>query len=375
MKKFFILMGAVAIAVCCLSLIFHRLPSQPVFSQAVPASTTSTPFTKKQRGVSWTAGRDIVTQRNLTPLTTNSVNWIAQTPFGWQEDYDTPQLSLITTGNYWGETDEGLSTTTRLAQAAGIHTLLKPHIWLTRPRDGKWRSDIEMRSEKDWQTWFANYRTFMLHYANFAQTHDIAMLCVGTELQLTAIQREQDWRALIADIRQVYDGKLTYAANWYEGFENIPFWDALDFIGIQAYFPLSTTNRPTLEDLKEGWRSHLPSIEQVAEQFQKPVLFTEIGYRSTDNAAIKPWEWPAAGSEINPTLFASNSALTTQANCYEAFFQTVWPQEWLAGAYFWKWFPQVDTAPGKVGRGFTPQNKPAEQVLKKWYETTQQNNS
>lgn len=374
MKKFLALMGGTLLLLCSLSLL--RPPfSLPLFSSPASLQSTAVPLAQlslnenqglkeKQRGVSWVGDRQPVTIDDFAALTENHVNWIVQTPFGWQRDYNTPQLSLATQNVYWGETDQGLTVTTDLAQSLGIQTLLKPHIWLTQPSDGKWRTEIEMQSEQDWQKWFGNYRRFILHYATFAEAHNIPILCIGTELQTTAVQREPDWRQLIAEIRRVYSGQLTYAANWYEAFEAIQFWDALDFIGIQAYFPLTQETQPSLEALKAGWRSHLSAIEKVQKRYQKPVLFTELGYRSTEDAAIAPWEWPT-DSEVNPTQLATDSGLATQANCYEAFFQTVWQQDWFAGAYIWKWFPTLESQ--RVGRGFTPQNKPAEEVLQQWY--------
>ncbi len=324
------------------------------------------PASQKQRGVSWVAGPQPITRENLKTLTESNVNWIVQTPFGWQTDFDSPDLVLKTTDSYWGETDRGLEITTQYAQEAGIKTLLKPHIWLTQVREGKWRTDIAMQSEADWITWFDQYRIFIIHYAQFAEQHKIPMLCIGTELQTTAVQRESDWRNLIAEIRKVYHGQLTYAANWFEAFEQIQFWDALDFIGIQAYFPLSTELSPSIEQLKAGWQSHLSQITAVQRQYQKPIIFTEIGYRSTADAAIEPWKWPNS-SELNPENRATDAGLLTQAKCYDAFFQIFWHQDWFAGAYWWKWFPEITQESQQVGRGFTPQNKPAQEILNRQY--------
>lgn len=320
----------------------------------------------KQRGMSWTAERTPISAENFDTLTKAHVNWIVQTPFGWQRDIDSPDLALTTKGVWWGETDEGLITTTQLAQKRGIQTLLKPHIWLTRPREGKWRTDIKMKSEADWQIWFTNYRRFILHYAQLAKQQNIPILCIGTELQTTAVEREQDWRQLIAEIRQEYPGQLTYAANWYEAFEQIQFWDALDFIGIQAYFPLASKPEPSVAELKQAWQQYGDAIATLHNKYQKPVIFTEIGYRSTSDAAIEPWKWPDT-SELNPSQFATPEGLQTQANCYDAFFQTIWQQDWLAGVYWWKWFPSIEANSKQQGAGFSPQNKPAEQLIRKYY--------
>ena len=94
----------------------------------------------------------------------------------------------------WGERDAGLEITTRLARQLGIKTLLKPHIWMRPSSTGKWRSDIEMGSEEDWQSWFKDYRKFILHYAKFAQKNGIEALCIGTELHQTVVKREKEWR-------------------------------------------------------------------------------------------------------------------------------------------------------------------------------------
>ncbi len=318
---------------------------------------------QKHRGVSWVAGPKQVSPQDFQPLVKNHVNWIIQTPFGWQTDYNSPNVRLITDGGvFWGETDVGLKVTTQHAKRFGIRTLLKPHIWLRNSSNGKWRGEIEMNSEQDWQSWFASYRTFIFHYARFAERNDIEALAVGTELRTTAVKREQDWRDIIEEIRKVYSGKLTYSANWYGEFEEIPFWDALDYIGIQGYFPLTDKEHPTVDELKAGWQPHLQTIEGISRRHNKPVIFTEIGYRSAADAAIRPWEWPRRRREQ-----ATEADLQTQANCYEAFFQTFWQKDWCMGAFFWKWFPKLRSDSDYRGKGFTPQNKPAEQVMANWF--------
>ena len=328
------------------------------------AATADSPSgtTGKQRGVSWVAGHE-VGPGHFEPLVKNHVNWIVQTPFGWMRHHDSTEVALVSGGGVlWGETDAGLETTTRLARAAGIRTLLKPHIWLTRAEKGKWRTHIEMKNEAGWRAWFSSYRTFILHYARFAERHGIEVLCIGTELHATVVERPDDWRRLIGEIREVYGGKLTYAANWYREFEEVPFWDLLDYIGVQGYFPLSDGAHPRIAALREGWQPHREAIERIQRQYDKPVLFTEIGYKSRPYPARRPWEWPKRGS-----AGADAEDLQAQAVCYRAFFETFWELDWVAGAYFWKWFPAERSPAGSDNAGFTPQGKPAERVLGHWY--------
>jgi hypothetical protein len=250
---------------------------------------------------------------------------------------------------WWGESDEGISKTTELARKSGIKTLLKPHLWVSKG----WPGDIVMKSDTAWRSWFHNYEAFIIHYAELAEKNKIEIFCVGTELHKT-IGREKEWRNIIARIRSVYTGKLTYAANFHEEYEQIRFWDALDYIGIQAYFPLTQNEIHSLDELQKGWETPMASIERVHQRFRKPILFTEIGYRSDVKAGIEPWAWPEENSQTK----MSDEA---QANCYRAFFKTAWNKNWLEGVYFWKWYPHGPRRMAQVD--FTPQGKSAERVM------------
>jgi len=314
------------------------------------------------RGVNWVAG-DSVTIDQLNAAKKCNIQWIAQTPFGWQRNYNTPEMRLNTQFNkhHWGESDQGLIHTTYLARQAGIKTLLKPHLWLMNRDQSKWIGDIKMTSEADWQAWFKNYSVFILHYARLAEIHHMEALCIGTELMNPAVTREKDWRQLIQQIRQIYHGQLTYAANWYLEYEKIKFWDALDFIGVQGYFPLSKKNNPSLAELQAGWTPYLAHMEKVAKKYRKSIVFTEAGYKSTPDAAVEPWQWPKRGKDV-----MTEESYETQANCYEALFRTLWQKPWFGGLFIWKWYPQVRDN-GRDHRDFTPQHKPAEKILANWY--------
>ena len=321
----------------------------------------------KVKGVCWEA-RDSVTSRNTESLVDYHINWISQTPFGWQQAYNQPEIHFHSNRGLWGERDIGLSHTAYLAKQSGVSTLLKPHIWL-RSRDGKWRSDIEMDSESDWDKWFDHYQDFILHHAHLAEQHEFEALCIGTELLIPATRFEQKWREIIAEIRKVYSGKLTYAANFDREFEQIQFWDALDVIGIQAYFPLTKNESPTLNELKKGWKPHYKKLKNLSEQWDKPIVFTELGYKSSVDAAIRPWEWEQRGV-VEPDFICH----TTQALCYEAVFDTFWEEDWIVGFFFWKWTsenygPGVTNKPRRRTRSpvsFTPKREGLE-VIQEWY--------
>ena len=313
----------------------------------------------RMRGVSFVAGPP-VDSTHFEHLEALGVNWISQTPFGWQARVDEPTFRIVTGGGiFWGERDEGLRETARLARAAGIHTMLKPHLWLRDRTDGKWEGDIAMRSEEDWAKWFTQYGRFLVHYAQLAESAGIEALCIGTDLEGTT-EREAEWRRLIERVRRVYGGELTYAANWAGEYERIRFWDALDLVGVQAYFPLSDEDDPDLDELLEGWRAHHERLAAFAERVGKPIVFTEVGYRSVMGAAHEPWLWRTRKPE-NATL---------QARCYEAAFRTFWREPWFRGAFWWKWYPHGAGAHPYEDAAFTPQGRPAEKVLANWYGAT-----
>jgi len=303
------------------------------------------------RGVCWEASGPIE-RRHLAPLRDLGADWIAQTPFGWAPSLDAPEIRFGPEAGMWGETDAGLAQTAAWGRELGIKTLLKPHLWVRR---GEWSGDIEMRSEEAWTRWFASYEAFIVHYAELAEARGFEALAIGTELGKTT-RRTADWRRLIARIRAVYHGSLTYCANWNDEPERIAFWDDLDFIGIQAYYPLSTEPAPSRERILEAWGPIAGRLEVLAGRTRKRVVFTEIGYKSCGGALIEPWSWTADGA-ANDTL---------QRDAFAAMFETLWGRAWFGGTFVWKWHPSP-AALARHGRDFTPQGKPALSVIRSYY--------
>ena len=309
----------------------------------------------KHKGVCWVGTPRPVGQTEFESLKKCGANWISQTPFGWQQNPGSPSLTFEPNSQkgWWGESEEGITVTSKLASANGFKVMLKPHLWIRE----SWPGDIAMKSSQDWVSWFDQYERFILYYAALAERTHAEILCIGTELHKT-VAHEKEWRKLISDIRQIYKGKLVYAANFNEEFEDVKFWDDLDYIGIQAYFPLSQKERPAVDDLVHAWKKHLSRIEKIQRVYNKPVLFTELGYKSTADSAIEPWRWPVRED-------VDKVSHETQANCYEAFFRAAWNKKWLEGVYFWKWYPHGSSRNATVD--FTPQGKPAEAVLARWF--------
>jgi len=308
----------------------------------------------KQRGVSyaheWRHAETLgygtqASADSLARLKSIGVTSIAITPFGFQSAPDDHAIGWG--GNRFSETDDRLRQVASQAHALGIRVLLKPHIWLRPPA---WVGLIEQRSEEGWSAWFAEYRAFILHYATLASKAGMDGLCVGNELERTT-GREREWRALIRDVRQSFKGPLTYGATVDE-FRKVRFWDALDFIGISAYFPLVDAASPGRDALVRAWAPIVREMGEVSARWQKPIVFTELGYRSAEFGAWKQWE-VRRDAPVN---------LQLQADAYGAFFEAVWPQPWFGGVYWWKWWSFLENG-GPEDNDYTPRDKPAEHVL------------
>ena len=149
------------------------------------ALSTETPVpgapTGKMRGVCWEgAGR--IDATNLAPLHELGADWISQTPFGWTPSLTSTEIRYGSNGGLWGESDDGLVKTAAWANALGIKTLLKPHLWV---RHGEWPGNIAMATDEAWTQWFASYEAFILHYARLAEANGFEALAIGTELGKT----------------------------------------------------------------------------------------------------------------------------------------------------------------------------------------------
>ncbi len=240
--------------------------------------------TKKINGISFVASPDKISYKHISPLKKVSANYVALMPFGFIKDLSSPKISHSTKRQWFGETEDGIIQYGREFEKENIKLMIKP-IWVWK---GEFTGYIKMNSEDKWKVLEDSYSQFILTYARAAAKLKADIFCIGTELENFVVNRPVFWKELIKKIRKVYKGRLTYAANWDE-FKRVPFWSELDFIGIDAYFPLTDKKSPTLKDFEKGWVSHKKEILKVRDKVNKPVLFTEYGYRSVDFTGKEPW--------------------------------------------------------------------------------------
>ncbi|WP_436515065.1 glycoside hydrolase family 113 [Ekhidna sp. To15] len=294
----------------------------------------------------------------LQKIVSANIEQIVLVPYAYQEDYNSPGLN----GGSNTRRDSLYTLYIDAITKRGLELIIKPHIWITSPSDGKWRADIEMESEEEWLEWESRYERFILFWAQVSEHHDLPYFCVGNEYYISTTKRPQFWESLIDTVRTVYSGRLTYGANWDREYKEIAFWNKLDYIGIQAYFPLADRNYPNYDEVIDGWNKHLIEIDSISNAFNRKVIFTELGYKSTPDAARYPWGW----EDFSENIFQRIST-KTQAYCYQAFFEKVWDQEWMTGVMIWQW--QTSERDNEGNHNFTPEDKPAMNELAKGFKS------
>jgi hypothetical protein len=310
---------------------------------ALPPVPVAAPYPKSffQKGVNFTseypdlydsqAARDIIRQ-----LPSYGVNSVALVPFGF-DDHTVSRVRPWSTS--WGN-DDGIRQLARLAHSLGLKVFLKPHLW----RAAGDPSQLDLSAPGFRAKWFDDYQKFLEHYALLATEIHADVFCVGVEFETMSVY-DADWRRMIARAREIYPGPLTYAAGSGPEFENITFWDALDYIGINEYYSLPA-DLSTDEIVRR--------ITSVQKKFSRPVLFTEAGFPSLVHPNRQPWDRSQRALD-----------LAAQARCYEALYRGVYDQPWFSGIYWWS-VPSNGIG-GRNDGSHTPWQKPAMNVMKSWF--------
>lgn len=298
--------------------------------------------------------------RSLERLAAMGVNSVSIVPYGFLAQFDRPVPIGVSWGRVNSENDEAVVHAAAQARRLGMTVLLKPQIWVR----GSWPGSLEMKGEQQWQEFFSHYERWIRHYAMLAEIHQMDLLCIGVELSRATLGQQQQWRQMAGRLRQLYSGPMVYAANWGEEFEELTFWDAFDYIGVNAYYPLSAEDEPGLDGLREGAEKMVAKLDSVRKRFDKPLLITEIGFTS----AAHPWKQPHRDHRGNETY------PDRQADCYRAVFEALEGKSWCRGIFWWKW-PTWLEAGDRRGGGFISAGKPAARVVAEHYRTMESGRS
>lgn len=306
----------------------------------------------KITGVNLEMPSKIVDSVDLDSVNEINAKWVSLVPYGFTRKGS----NLVEYGaawQWWGETVEGTISIANAAHAVGQKVMIKPHVWVV--GDG-WPGEFDLTTEKEWKEWEESYKDYILTFAKVADSVNAELFCVGTEYRYAARKREDFWRVLIKEVRKVYTGPITYASNW-DNYESVQFWDALDYIGIDGYFPVSKEKTPSYQEVKKGWEEVTDKLNTFSLNQSKQILFTEYGFKSSDYAV--------SGMQDEKTNVPN---MGNQFNAYRAFFETIWGQDFFAGGFLWKWtFFRNSTNSGEQNARYTPQGKPAFNLIRQVY--------
>lgn len=291
----------------------------------------------------------------MLPVQEIGANWIAVVPYAFTRPGQAWVRYHTSGGQWWGESPEGAAETIRLAHQSGIKVMVKPQVYIP----GSWTGSLDFATDEEWTNWETDYTRYILHFARIADSLRAELFCVGTEFNIGVQKRTDFWRKLIGQVKEVYQGKLVYSANW-DDWEKVPIWNEVDYVGLGGYFPLVEAVTPSVASLREAWLPIKNRLKEFSKKVDRPILFTEYGYLSVDGCGWRNWE-------LEDGIQQRNINEQAQVNCFEALFETFGSESWWAGGFLWKWFPNGQGHEGYPERDYTPQNKKGEQVLKQYF--------
>ena len=285
-------------------------------------------------------------------------DWVSLTPFGRVFDIHATGVSMSFEVPFV-ENRKAVIAAVQQAHAAGLRVFLVPHLWV---ESGEWRGFIDPGSDADWARWAKAYQSFVVAWAQVAQLSKVDMMAVGVELRrwLTT-DRAPLFHPIIEHLRAVYSGPLTYAANW-DDVEDTVIWGDLDVIGINAFYPLATRADAPFAELLQESRKIAARAGQLASRWNKPFLFTEFGYTTRKDPALRPWEWPEALSNVVIDERA-------QAQAYRALLAAVIEQPLFAGLFAWRLYADPEDVSQEPEFGFSFRGKLAELELRDAFST------
>jgi hypothetical protein len=287
----------------------------------------------------------------LDELAKMGTNWISITPFGRIWSLESTDIAWDFEAPY-PDNRAAIIRMVRQAHERGIQVLLIPHLWV---ETGGWRGEIDPGSEEGWLAYQASYQSWLLGWAQVAAEAGADAFSIGVECKSWSGRFGAYWTRLISEVRQTFGGYLTYSANWDE-IEGVLFWDQLDVVGINAFYPLADADDASVEEYLERAEHIAATVAAEAETLMMPITFVEVGYTTRRNAAVQPWLWPDGMEGVEVSEWEQARAL---AASFEAFL----PYEWFTGFFIWRYYANLDDVSQEAIWGFSPHAKMAESLL------------
>ena len=279
--------------------------------------------------------------------------WVALTPFGRVMNLRPTGVDLTFEAPF-EKNRADIIRAIDMAHRRGLRVFLVPHLWV---ENGEWRADIDPGSDEAWAEWMDAYEQFLLTWVEVAKEAGVDLVSVGVELRSWATTtRAPQLVDMIRRVRQIYPGPVTYSANWDDAHDTV-IWGELDVIGINAFFPLTDKEDANLSELMEGGSRVANQVRELSQTWSRPVLFTEIGYTTRRDPALRPWEWPDGMTDVVVDQFA-------QALAYTALLAPLIDEPAFAGFFVWRVYADPDDVSQEAEWGFSPRGKLAELVVR-----------
>jgi hypothetical protein len=291
--------------------------------------------------------------RTLAEVRAMGATWIALTPFGRVADLSGTGVDFTFEAPF-ERNRRDVARAIEMAHAHGMRVMLVPHLWV---ETGDWRAEIDPKSEAGWTQWSGSYARFVRAWARVAEATRADMFSAGVELRSwVTTTHGPSFARLLRELRGVYHGILTYSANWDDVDQAVVLGD-VDVIGINAFYPLADAPGATEASMVLRARAVRDKVHELAAIWGKPVLFTEMGYTTRPDPALRPWEWPDTMNGVKVDEAA-------QATAYRALIEPMLDEPSFAGFFVWREYADPDDTSQEAPWGFSPRGKQAELVVR-----------
>ena len=270
------------------------------------------------------------------------------------------QSSLTSTAIMQGPSTPSVSSFNygvHFAHAMGLHVFVTPLLQVNGPQT--WAGSIKFSTSVQEQQWFASYWQAIKPYAAAAAQADVEQFALGTEYEWLQDHAPNSlWNGLIAQLRSVFPGTLTYDLNWTSVRLPVRPWmhnPDLKMIGVSAYFSLvNTPERVDSQQIFDLWQKKVKhELDTFAAKLGEPIFISEIGYRNSADTLYRTWESTSAAPP-DPQ---------EQAAAYDAALANIIHDQRILGSFFWGW--------DDAGGAFNLKGSQAAAVIQKYYEALQ----
>jgi hypothetical protein len=324
-----------------------------MFARLLILFLTFTGFTansQKMKGFCFSSPKAEVQKSDIAAIANMNADWLAVVPYAYFEE---GKIEYDFETQWKGERSKGIRKTIQYAHELGMKVMIKPDVWI---RDGSYTGRFDPGSVDGWRKLESTYFSYISELILIAKEENVELFCIGSEWGKFIRLRTEFWKELISEIKKVYVGKLSYASNW-DNYDSFPFWDQMDYIGVDAYWSLTKKKNPKPVQIVRGWKKVIKELAAYSKEQNKQIFFPEFGFRSIEKATVKPWDF---GSE---DVYSE----VVQDEAFKAYFETLWKEDWFGGGFIWEWYPEGDEKLMDKNLDYTPQDKLAEETIREAY--------